>query len=168
MGAKKVIVSDYPDAELIENLNYNIKTCSLLPSTANVIAEGYLWGADPQPLLKHISAPALSFDTLILADVLFNHSCHHALVTTILKTLAKVAEARALVFFTPYRPWLLQEDLAFFNLCREKGLIVQKILERTLEKVMFEEDKGDELLRRTVYGYELKWPIDMQGGPELG
>jgi len=67
--------------------------------------------------------------------------------------------ARALVFFTPYRPWLYEKDMAFFDLAREGGFKVEKILQYTMEKVMFPEDRGDELLRRTVFGYELQWEM---------
>ena len=51
-------------------------------------------------------------------------------------------DSRALVFFTPYRPWLLGKDLAFFVLAKEAGLLVEKVLETTMGKVMFEEDPG--------------------------
>ena len=47
--------------------------------------------------------------------------------------------------------------MAFFDLCRDKGLEVDKVVEEVMEKVMFEKDKGDELLRRTVFGYEVRW-----------
>ena len=153
-------MTDYPDADLVENLQQNINSCSLLPKNENgksVAAEGYLWGADTKPLLRHLPDPAKGFDTLILADLLFNHHCHEALVSTILLTLARAEGARTLVFFTPYRPWLLDKDMAFFSLCKENGLVVQKVLEEVMEKVMFEEDRGDELLRRTVFGYEVTW-----------
>jgi nicotinamide N-methyltransferase len=46
------------------------------------------------------------------------------------------------VFFTPYRPWLLQQDLAFFELARNAGFVVEQILEKVMEKVMFDEDRG--------------------------
>ena len=109
---------------------------------------------------------------LILADLLFNHSEHAKLVKTIQLTLKKAPSSRAYVFFTPYRPWLLEKDLAFFDLAREAGFTVTKTFEKVMDKVMFEEDPGvsysrfelnstdttqDELLRRTVYGYELSW-----------
>ena len=164
-GASKVVVTDYPDAGLLENLKKNIDSCSLLPKneqTRNIIAKGYLWGADIQSLLKYLSEPARGFDVLILADLLFNHHCHEALVSTILLTLAQKEWARALVFFTPYRPWLLEKDLAFFTLCEQKGLVVKKVLEEIMEKVMFEEDPGDELMRRTVLGYEVRWPASRE------
>lgn len=114
------------------------------------------------------------FDVLILADLLFNHSEHAKLVKTVELTLKKAPNSKAFVFFTPYRPWLLEKDLAFFDLAREAGFTVTKTLEKVMEKVMFEEDPGvcitcryseflvltrfqDELLRRTVYGFELVW-----------
>ena len=46
--------------------------------------------------------------------------------------------------------------MAFFDICRDKGLAVNKVVEEVMDKVMFEEDKGDELLRRTVFGYEVR------------
>ena len=160
LGARTVVVTDYPDAELIDNIAQNIATCALLPpqpATAAVVAEGYLWGSSAEKLTAHLPSARHGFDILLLADLLFNHSCHGALVSTIVDTLARTADARALVFFTPYRPWLLGKDMAFFDLCGEKGLVVDRVVEEVMEKVMFEKDRGDELLRRTVFGYEVRW-----------
>jgi len=84
----------------------------------------------------------LGFDTLILADLLFNHSEHQKLVKTILDTLKHSADSCALVFFTPYRPWLLQKDLSFFEKAEEGGLSVEKIFEKVMDKVIFENDPG--------------------------
>ena len=72
-------------------------------------------------------------------------------------TLRRKAGARALVFFTPYRPWLLERDVAFFELVRGEGFAVEKRVERIMDRVMFVEDRGDERLRRTVFGYEVRW-----------
>ena len=47
--------------------------------------------------------------------------------------------------------------MAFFDLIKEEGFTVEKILEHKMEKVMFEEDRGDEELRRTVFGFQVKW-----------
>lgn len=168
LGATQVVVTDYPDADLITNLAHNIDSCS--PSLP-IVAKGYLWGADPSPLIDEVK-PEQGFDVLILADLLFNHSEHKKLVESTKKTLKK--DGTALVFFTPYRPWLLEKDLAFFDLAKENGFVVEKVLEKVMDKVMFEEDPGvgsdhcalystrltlpqDELLRRTVFGYEMRW-----------
>jgi nicotinamide N-methyltransferase len=189
LGAGKVVVSDYPDPDLVANLWTNIKSC-LPSSTARpepslledrgprggegglVVAEGYCWGADPEPLLSHLT-PSIAttaessshtpgsrpkFEVLILADLLFNHSEHAKLVATIKSTLARQPDAKALVFFTPYRPWLYDKDMAFFDLVKEEGFLVEKLLEEKMEKVMFEEDPGDEELRRTVFGFVVRWP----------
>ena len=154
LGAKKVLITDYPDDDLIKNLWYNIQHCKALVSHKNhVSAQGYLWGA-PMSI-----AMSPGFDLLILADLLFNHSEHKKLLSTIRTTLRRNSASTALVFFTPYRPWLLEKDLNFFELAKQDGFIVDKVLEHVMEKVMFEEDRGDELLRRTVFGYALRWPI---------
>lgn len=148
-GAKYVVVTDYPDAALIDNLHANIRDCSLLPTPAsNIAATGYVWGADVSGLIKHLDAAQQDrgFDTLILADLLFNHSEHAKLLRSIQQTLTKSAEAQALVFFTPYRPWLLEKDLAFFDLARAGGFVVEKILEKIMDRVMFEEDPGVSVL----------------------
>ncbi|KAF2822128.1 hypothetical protein CC86DRAFT_96095 [Ophiobolus disseminans] len=158
-GARRVVVTDYPDTELIDNLWYNINNCELLAPPAEIVAEGYLWGAPIQEIVQHLPGIDESFDVLILADLLFNHSEHAKLIKTVELTLKKSADSRAYVFFTPYRPWLLEKDLAFFDLARDAGFNVEKTFEKVMEKVMFEEDPGDELLRRTVYGYELSWKL---------
>jgi nicotinamide N-methyltransferase len=180
LGAKKVVGSDYPDAELLQNLTRNIQGSGISSAVdeeyregeirkegekgnGRVVAEGYCWGADPAPLLSHLAPSseqeARGFDILILADLLFNHSEHGKLVATIQQTLAKKEDARALVFFTPYRPWLFEKDMAFFDLVREKGFLVEKVLEEKMEKVMFVDDPGDEELRRTVYGFVVRWKL---------
>lgn len=99
-------------------------------------AQGYLWGASIPPTFS------AGFDLLILADLLFNHSEHGKLLFTVTLTLRRNSTSRALVFFTPYRPWLLEKDLAFFDLAQQRGFIVEKILEKVMDKVMFEEDRG--------------------------
>lgn len=156
-GARKAVVTDYPDPELIDNLQYNIDHCELLTDRGVIQAEGYLWGNASDKLKGHLDGQADGFDLLILADILFNHSEHEKLIDSLGSTLKKSADARALVFFTPYRPWLLEKDLRFFELAREGGFHVEKLFEKTVEKVMFDNDPGDELLRRTVFGYEVKW-----------
>ncbi|KAA8566806.1 hypothetical protein MFRU_054g00030 [Monilinia fructicola] len=163
--AKKVVVTDYPDVDLIVNLRKNISVFYeqfpelRVHDEESLVAEGYCWGADPSPLLSllPLQDKEAGFDVLILADLLFNHSEHTKLLESIKKTLKKSKDSTALVFFTPYRPWLLEKDMAFFDLVREGGMTVEKVLEEKMEKVMFEKDRGDEELRRTVFGFVVKW-----------
>lgn len=156
-GAKQVLVTDYPDQELIDNLQHNIEHAIDPGVRHNISTEGYLWGNDVASLTEVLEEPEKLFDLLILADILFNHSEHEKLVLTLQKTLSREAEARALVFFTPYRPWLLEKDLKFFEFAQSAGFQVSKLFEHVMDRVMFPEDPGDEILRRTVFAYELTW-----------
>ncbi|EXJ54182.1 hypothetical protein A1O7_09519 [Cladophialophora yegresii CBS 114405] len=159
LGARKVVVTDYPDQELVDNLRYNIEHCSTLNNKSTIVAEGYLWGSAPDSLKSHINPGPEGFDLLILADILFNHSEHTKLLRTVRECLKRSSESVALVFFTPYRPWLLDKDLDFFELARKDGFVVKKLSEQIMDKVMFENDPGDELLRRTVFGYQMEWQL---------
>jgi len=157
-GAKRVVVTDYPDPDLIENLQYNIDH-SIDSSYRHLIAaQGLLWGGDVEPLKGQLENPD-GFDLLILADILFNHSEHGHLIKTLQQTLRRTHDAQALVFFTPYRPWLLEKDMNFFDLARSAGFQVRKLFEHIMDKVMFPDDAGDETLRRTVFAYEITWSI---------
>lgn len=167
-GARNVVVTDYPDPELISNLQYNIDANRRsLSREGSLTSEGYLWGAPIEHLTAHLpeAEREQGFDLLILADLLFNHSEHQKLLATIQRTMKRSQEAQALVVFTPYRPWLLEQDLSFFELARKEGLIVEKIFEEVMESVMFEDDPGDELLRRTVFGYRVRWPAEAESRP---
>lgn len=157
LGAKQVVVTDYPDNDLIVNLRQNIDQNLAAQDLPNIVAEGFLWGSSADPLTAQLEKGCNAFDVLILADILFNHSEHNKLVATVAECLKKTSDSVALVFFTPYRPWLLEKDLNFFEVARSSGFVVDKIMERTMEKVMFENDPGDETLRRTVFGYTVKW-----------
>jgi nicotinamide N-methyltransferase len=100
-----------------------------------------LWGASTETVSSHLKNKD-GVDVLILADLLFNHSEHAKLIKSVELTLKKAPGSKAYVFFTPYRPWLLEKDLAFFDLAREAGFAVVKTLEKVMDKVMFEEDPG--------------------------
>ena len=144
LGAQCTVVTDYPDAELVENIRWNIDNChALTPAQRTAMAvEGHAFGSDTQSLLAKLPASSEGFETLILADLLFNHHCHAQLVCTIQSTLARTPSARALVFFSPYRPWLLSADLAFFTLAEGEGFTAEKIGEELTDKVMFRDDPG--------------------------
>ncbi|KAF8464071.1 nicotinamide N-methyltransferas-like protein Nnt1 [Kalaharituber pfeilii] len=161
-STSQVIVTDYPDPDLVSNLQWNINHCDLLDHRKlNIFAKGYIWGRPLEDIVSCISEDSFGerrFGLVILSDLLFNHSEHPGLLTTIKLILSKESGSTALVFFTPHRPWLYQKDVAFFDLATSEGLVVKKILEKKMDAPMFEEDKGDLEMRRTVYGYTIKWP----------
>ncbi|KAK4199740.1 putative nicotinamide N-methyltransferase [Triangularia verruculosa] len=171
LNAKLVVCTDFPDPDLIATIRKNIDGCHLLPrhddtSPLNIVADGFVWGGDPSTLLRHLPPPTSSpteqepqgFDVLILADLLFRHSEHGNMIKTIKECLKKTRESKAYVVFCSYRPWLREKDLRFFELCEAKGLVVEKVLERRMERKLFEEDPGDEEVLKTVTGWVVSWP----------
>lgn len=187
LGATKAVMTDYPDVDIVEVMWRNIDECELLPSRSRpggassstdgarssdahlgdgegrrqdaLIAKGYIWGRDAAPLLAELPAGRdAGFDVLILADLLFRHTEHGHLLDTIRDTLRKGRDSKAFVFFTSYRPWLRHKDLAFFDLARERGFVVEKILERKMDRVMFEDDPGDVEVLKTCTGWTVMWP----------
>jgi EEF1A N-terminal glycine/lysine methyltransferase len=164
LGARKVVCTDYPDEELLVMIRKNAaESAELIPDPKDrFVAEGYEWGVDPAPVLAHLGEGAREegFDVLILADLLFKHPQHANMIKTIEITLSRKRDSRALVFFTSYRPWLQQADLAFFDRAREHGFSVEKIFEHRLEKPMFENDPGDLEVQKLCTGWEIRWPQD--------
>ncbi|KAL1836935.1 hypothetical protein VTJ49DRAFT_4496 [Mycothermus thermophilus] len=170
LGAKRVVVTDFPDPELIEVMWKNVKGCELIPGVGkdgevdeerlNIVVEGYVWGSHPERVLQHLEEhdKQKGFDVLVLADLLFRHSEHGNMLKTVRTTLRRQRGSRAYVVFTSYRPWLQHKDLAFFDLAREQGFVVEKVLERKMERPLFEQDPGDEEVRKTVTGWTLRWP----------
>ncbi|KAK6078304.1 nicotinamide n-methyltransferase [Seiridium cupressi] len=162
LGARKVVCTDYPDEELLVMIRKNVdESAALIPEPkSRIVAEGYEWGVDPKPIIAHLDDGEEGFDILILADLLFKHPQHANMVKTIEMTLSKKRDSKALVFFTSYRPWLQQADLAFFDRARDHGFNVEKIFEQRLEKPMFENDPGDLEIQKLCTGWEISWPED--------
>ncbi|KAK3186258.1 Protein N-terminal and lysine N-methyltransferase efm7 [Lecanicillium sp. MT-2017a] len=173
LGAKKVVMTDFPDPDLIINMQKNIDECDATVEPQGQIASavettGFIWGGDPVPLLERLqpdskatsdeSAPR--FDVLILADLLFRHNEHGDLVKTIRETMRRSRDSAAYVFFTSYRPWKRDLDMRFFDVAREAGFEVVHVEERKLDKPLFENDPGDLDVQKTVNGFEVRWPAE--------
>lgn len=123
LGARGVVATDYPDPDLMHNLEYNLQKHG--GNTAQAV--GYIWGAECTPLLAH--APD-AFDTLLLSDLIFNHQAHPALVDTLDRCMRD--DGRALVFFSHHRPHLSERDLGFFALAAQRGYVSEKMHECVL------------------------------------
>ena len=191
VGARTAVMTDYPDPELVTNMQYNADlSAHIIPATPDsrkrLYVDGYKWGNDVEPLLARIPSdgPAAGFDVLIMADVVYSHREHGNLVKTMQRTLKRDPAAVALVIFTPYEPWLLPQTQRFFPLAEAGGFTVTKLFEKMMDEVLFENDPGvgraliplghclpddaetlqDEKLRRTVFGYELRWAPEQLGG----
>ncbi|GAB1315934.1 Protein N-terminal and lysine N-methyltransferase efm7 [Madurella fahalii] len=189
LGARRVVATDFPDPDLVENMWRNVRGCGLIEDAGDgddddgadgtgkgkgkgkgkgqgrVVVEGLVWGADPARVLaclpRRDGNREEGFDVLVLADLLFRHSEHASMLRTIRQTLKKARESKAFVVFTSYRPWLQHKDLGFFDLARDEGFVVEKVLEKKMEKPLFEKDPGDEEVLKTVTGWVVRWPEGM-------
>ncbi|KAF5346560.1 hypothetical protein D9758_013459 [Tetrapyrgos nigripes] len=149
-GAKKVVVTDYPDRELVENMSWNLREAGLDIDVHRVVeVMGYIWGSDVKPLRDQVTE---GFDIIILSDLIFNHSQHDALLKTC--ELAGKDGVEVLVFYTHHRPHLAHRDMGFFEKAKQRGWGCEMVVERRYEP-MFPNDPGAEDVRGTVYGWSL-------------
>ncbi|KAG1048537.1 hypothetical protein G6F43_009075 [Rhizopus delemar] len=166
-GAAKVIVTDYPDKELIENVEYNVEH-NTAGYSDRIHVEGYIWGTNTDRLKKYLPAGKRSYDVIILSDLIFNHSQHHAMLRTC-RELLTPKTGRVYVFYTHHRPHLAHRDVEFFNIAKRPvieglseddrdqlgyGFTVDHFMTKRMG-VMFEEDPGDEEVRATVHGWQM-------------
>ena len=162
LGAASVVVTDYPDAHVIANMQHNVEAADAVLDangalSARIAVRGYAWGG-PAAALLSILGPEQRFAVVVLADLLFRHSGHADMLRTLRQTLAR--DGVAYVFFTSYRPWLRHKDLAFFDLAAmdEHGpFAVEQVMEHKLDKPMFDGDPGDVEVQKTVTGWTLRW-----------
>ncbi|KAL6929672.1 nicotinamide n-methyltransferase [Hanseniaspora valbyensis] len=150
--AKTVVCTDYPDVELIQNIRDNVEKYN---QNNNVFVEGYIWGNPYDDIVKYLpNEEEKKFDLIIMSDLVFNHTEHHKLLKTGKDLLAK--DGKILVVFSPHRPWLLNDDLQFFETAKEEpyGFKVEKI-DLISVKPMFEEDDETIEIRSRVYSFYL-------------
>ncbi|PIA16456.1 hypothetical protein COEREDRAFT_81136 [Coemansia reversa NRRL 1564] len=158
-GAHRVVITDYPDPDLMANIRRNVELN--MPerlADESVIVAGYRWGSETERIAA-LSGTALgTFDVLILCDLVFNHTEHHRLLEAVHRLMSK-PNGVAFVFFTHHRPWLAEKDMEFITRARdEMGLNVSRVAE-THTGAMFPEDPGDEQVRGTVHGFRISHPV---------
>ncbi|GAA5923210.1 uncharacterized protein JCM15063_003571 [Sporobolomyces koalae] len=88
-GAGQVVISDFPDAALVKNLEANVATnIEPIEQVAETRAAGFTWGSSPDHLFSTLTSSRSSkFDLILLSDLVFNHSQHLALLKTCLTCL---------------------------------------------------------------------------------
>ncbi|KAG7087235.1 hypothetical protein E1B28_013216 [Marasmius oreades] len=176
-GARNVVITDYPDAALVNNMQHNVdhnisdeqvrQNIVVKVEIAVMLAwmradalQGYIWGTPVHSLLDAFPPLAEGFDLIILSDLIFNHSQHDALLRTCERTLRPATpfldakDPCVLVFYTHHRPHLAHRDMVFFDKAREQGWKCDKIIEQKYPP-MFPDDPGAEEVRSTVHGWRL-------------
>jgi len=167
-GARKVVLTDYPDKALLDNLAYNVDQNVHPPRRDAVRVLGCVWGSSVDPVLAALlrqqdtatesdadaaAGPDTSkFDLILLSDLIFNHSQHRALLTTCERTIAP--GGCMLVFYTHHRPHLAHRDMEFFEMAGEMRWECEKVLTERFPP-MFPEESGEEEVRSTVHGWKL-------------
>ncbi|EKX35010.1 hypothetical protein GUITHDRAFT_80184, partial [Guillardia theta CCMP2712] len=126
-GAKRVVITDYPDEDLLMTIKSNVERLDLKVGCAPLIAithepdkygknmevVGHKWGSNTQQL-RDLSC-GRGFDLIIISDAIFNHYAHNALLRSCSELLCDSPESRILVSFSHHRPRLYKEDLNFFE-----------------------------------------------------
>lgn len=71
-----MVVTDYPDASLVDNISFNVSENTTEEESSRVNVQGYIWGHPVKPLLDALPSTAdpKLFDMIILSDLIFNHS----------------------------------------------------------------------------------------------
>lgn len=164
-GAAQVVATDYPDPEIIQNLERNIRrntgiasnTEGVSPALVQVIP--YRWGSSVAPLYE--CPRGAPFDVILMADLLSYHQAHASLlwsVKALLASPAVVPEAVALVTFAHHRPHVADRDLAFFDLVKTDGsLTAERWLPPLQMEPMFPQDAGAAVIRGRVHRWCLRW-----------
>lgn len=166
-GAKRVVITDYPDPDLVDNIRKNVELNypqNSYEHTAVARVEGFKWGYEIDRILELNEPSNARFDVLILSDLVFNHSEHSSLLKSVDRLMAKPDPngtkegGKAFVFFTHHRPWLADKDMGFLDRAqKELGLVVTRVVEE-YTGAMFDDDPGDAKVRGTVHGFRMEYP----------
>ncbi|POW21980.1 hypothetical protein PSHT_01722, partial [Puccinia striiformis] len=177
-GASLVVATDFPDPDLIKNLEWNADENLPASLRDRLIVKGLKWGTQldgddfqvVQTILPHestTSSPSTAsssspgFDLILLSDLVFNHSEHNSLLTTCeisLKNQAPTSKhptPSLLVFYSHHRPWCVTADEEFFVIARQRGWKCTRIIKDKNAGLAFPADKGDPTIRGTVHGWIL-------------
>lgn len=163
-GAEKVVCTDYPDADLLENIRYNVEHLGYPDAKKIIDVEGYIWGNDTSDISAKLGGDGKA-DFLIMSDLVFNHTEHHKLLKSCKKLIRPLENENArsggkcLVVWSPHRPKpkMVENDFKFFSDAKDLFDFDVEMVEMVhWEHPMFPEDpKESEELRKRVYCYIL-------------
>lgn len=159
-GAEMTVCTDFPDASLVANLERNADANVPSEKRSRIAIEGYTWGSKVDSLLAHVSGPTPCFDTILAADLVFNHSQHLALLKTCETCLTGSASPTLLCFYSHHRPTpeLIAKDEGFVALAEARGWKAERVVRNAKAGPAFPEDGGDLSIRSTVHGFRLTPP----------
>eukprot|EP00123_Amoebidium_parasiticum_P022300 comp8449_c0_seq1/m.3797 comp8449_c0_seq1/g.3797 ORF comp8449_c0_seq1/g.3797 comp8449_c0_seq1/m.3797 type:complete len:259 (-) comp8449_c0_seq1:422-1198(-) len=153
-GAEMVVATDYPERPLIENIERNVADNIPQHLQDRIAVRGHLWGSECSDL-RDLSG-SRGFDVVLLADLVFNHTQHTAMLHSCDRLLKDGSDAEMYVCFTHHRPQYADRDMEFFEKARSPPFNF-KVTHMFDEKMppMFPQDPGDETVRGTVHFYRM-------------
>ena len=160
LGARAVVVSDYPDDRMLQNMRANL-TANLPPEQRRrAVVVGYDWNHSARSLMSALSGlhdarhgggdggGAEGFNLVLLSDLLYECE-HEAILRAVASSLAAAPEdARALLTFQVHDLCQLPKQVAFFQLAADFGLAVKRLSTVTVGR-QFEDEAGDEVEEST-------------------
>ncbi|CAL5970131.1 Nicotinamide_N-methyltransferase [Hexamita inflata] len=142
-NAEHVIASEYPDQELLDNIQFNLSQNIPTEKMSKIEVHGHKWGE---------KMPERQFDIMFQADLVFNHSEHVNLVKEIKQCLKQDGQCH--VVFSFHRPQYKQHDLQFFVACKQEGLKVEHKETIKMDRMFPEDDNIYEIgIREDVHWY---------------
>ena len=130
----RVIVSDYPDADLIQTLTRNVQRNGV-SAAGHARAVPYDWGTDISPLIdggiQGVPENGQLFDIVIAADTLWNPALHKRFIQSLTMCLKRSHDARVhLVAGLHTGRYTIQSFLRAIEMEARCGLRVEYIVER--------------------------------------
>ena len=120
LGAKKVVVTDYPDHELLSNLRANVNRNLAQNAQGQIFVQGLLWGNSAQISKVRKEVSESRFDIIIISDLIFNHVCHHDLALSIMELLK--IDGKCICTYAHHVPRRMQNDMDFFKVIEKYHL----------------------------------------------
>lgn len=137
LGAKRVVVTDYPEQSVIENIEEVME----MNSIEQAVVVAHLWGDPVEDLRTCINNDF--FDVVVLAEVLWKdtHHLHDQLLQSLSKTLCHEHGVAFMTFVhRETETHKAENDLEFFTLAAEKYNLRSKCLgQSTNYKDVFED-----------------------------
>ncbi|KAG6841044.1 hypothetical protein C0991_002352 [Blastosporella zonata] len=128
-----VVVTDYPDENILGNLKKNLENNrQSFQAACHIECVGYEWGKDVGPLLeplqhfvKHDNAQ-LGYDTVILSDLLHFHGSHDVLISSIEALLSRTKDSKVHVSAGKYTQKNVYDD--FLQRGKDAGFVFEEVL----------------------------------------
>ncbi|KAI9341684.1 hypothetical protein BDR26DRAFT_302970 [Obelidium mucronatum] len=154
-GAECVVATDFPDPRLLATIARNCaKNCCDEVGRGALKVVGHQWGHDLAPVLAALPDARRKFDVIFLADLIFNHTEHAALLKTCAAALEPSPQSCMYIYFSHHNVHWADKDMKFFDLATDAGFLYEK-LDSVKAEAMFPDDTGDLEVRTTVHCYRM-------------